>query len=234
MNKILVGVFWLVGAAAPAAAQEFPPRAQIIVEQLAAQHQDLAHGDDDQRRALTKLIIEQIVYELPAQGWGWKDAGGGRPPSKDAIAHQVGDRLYACDWQSGTTREPNRPITCEDISGQHFIPIAGVNHFAAAPIADRPIGPPPVLDLGAVDDALAALHAEFDRYRQDQHDQAERIFANLTAQLQALGAIAADTKQSLEAHRAEARKVKGFFETWIVERLGPVVGGFVTAWMAKH
>lgn len=51
-------------------------------------------------------------------------------------------------------------------------------------------------------------------------DQNERIFFNLTTQIQTMA-------QSLEAHRAEARAVKSFVQRWLVERLLPIAGGIL-------
>jgi hypothetical protein len=35
------------------------------------------------------------------------------------------------------------------------------------------------------------------------------------------------TRQSLEAHRAESRAMRDFVMRWIVQRVGPVVGGIL-------
>lgn len=149
--------------ASPAVAQDFPSRAQDIVVTLYQQHKDLASGDDDQRRSLTKLMAEQIRFELGPE-WGTKSAGTGRPQSKDSIARLTNGHLFGCDWQNGGTKEPFGTISCPELPGQIFIPVDPVNHLTQAPpvVALPPpvvVGPPP---LSGVDFAaeFARLHAE--------------------------------------------------------------------------
>ena len=168
---VLVCVF----VAAPALAQPVPDRVQIIVETLHARHPQLALGGDDDRRQLTRTIIEQVVWEFPADGWGWKSADPTRPPSKDALARRTPD-LIGCDWQHGETRQPNRPVTCHPIPGQVFIPVAGINHLGSSP----PTPPPPIPPIPpAVDDVLALLR----QTRGEDGAQQERIYADLKASI---------------------------------------------------
>lgn len=107
----------------------FPDRAFGICMALFHRFPDLARGDDDQRRALTRKIAEQTCFEL-GNHWGTKRADPTRPPSKDAIAYLDGTTLYSFDWQNGATREPNPPGEMENITGQVFIPVDPINHLS--------------------------------------------------------------------------------------------------------
>lgn len=156
MNTHTLVLLSLLLFASPAFAQtEFPSRAQDLVVTLYQSHQELARGDDDQRRSLTKLMAEQIRYELGPE-WGTKSAGVGRPQSKDSIARLTNGRLYGCDWQNGGSREPFGTIGCPEIPGQIFIPVDPINHLAAPPVVVLP-PVPPATDLSA--QILAELRA---------------------------------------------------------------------------
>lgn len=148
---------------------------------------DLAEGDDDARRALTRLIAEQVAFELGPQ-WGTKRADPGRPPSKDAVAYQlvavrdgqvVGTTgLLAWDWQNGTTREVNPAGEMQDITGQVFIPVAPTNHLGesgAPPEVPPPVTPPEDV-LGQI---LARLSAA-EKALADIKDVAEENAANIS------------------------------------------------------
>jgi hypothetical protein len=130
-----------------------PPRLTAIVKTFWALHPELANGSEDQRRALTRMMIEQIVFEFPTDGYGGKSADPSRPFGKDSIALLRPDgRLFACDWQNGTTRLPHADLNFEDITGQNFIHVPGVNH-----LGDTRMDPlPPPRDLQAAIDALSS------------------------------------------------------------------------------
>lgn len=143
-----------------AEAQEFPARAQEIVQALYERNLVLAERqpgeseeqDQEQRRALTRKIIEQIVFEFPNEGWGGKSGDPGRPFSKDSIARcfeadlarcqgwNTTGRMFSWDWQDGTSRRPAVPPMRHDITGQNFIPVAGVDHLGTN---GPPVPPPP-------------------------------------------------------------------------------------------
>lgn len=110
-----------------------PDHIFALVKALHAKHPDLALGDDEARRSLQKKIVETAVARHPQEGWGWKRAGDGRPPSKDAIANNrmTPGRLLAWDCFDGSTRAPVQREAM-DIDGQVFIEIAGVDHLGAA------------------------------------------------------------------------------------------------------
>ena len=141
----LVALFCLW--ALPAAAQpRMPVRGIEIIDALYSRFTALAHSnDDDDRRQLTRTIIEQFVCEFPDDGYGGKSASTTRPFSKDAIAKLEGGRLYIWDWQNGTTRRRlvQAGQRAEDVTGQNFIPVGcqdwlGVGNPTPAPT------PPPV------------------------------------------------------------------------------------------
>lgn len=104
-----------------------------IVEALYGLNIDLARGDDDQRRQLTRKIAEQIRFEFGPR-WGTKSTTPSHPQSKDAIAfdNQNGT-IDVWDWQNGTTREPQIDAGDEpDFTNltQHFIAVSPINHLA--------------------------------------------------------------------------------------------------------
>jgi hypothetical protein len=115
---------------------KLPARVGEICEALYERNQGLAHSaDDNDRRRLTRMIVEQIVVELPNQSFGCKARSGELAQeyqSKDVIAQRQPDgRLFAWDWQSGTTRRWQDPDH-QDITGQFFIEVAPLNHLGVA------------------------------------------------------------------------------------------------------
>ena len=158
MVGALVALILLISA--PAVAQTAPPlpaRVTTIVQQLHARNLDLAHGDDEARRALTRKIVEQIVFEFPADGYGWKSADEGRPPSKDCFARQVGNALWCWDWQDGATRAPFERFQANLITGQHFIAITGVDHLGGTAPNVPPTTLPPMSDTQTIAELRARL-----------------------------------------------------------------------------
>jgi hypothetical protein len=112
---------------------------------LYEQNKTLAHGNDEQRRILTRMICEQARFELGV-GYGTKSATPNRPPSKDSITFRdvAATKLHNWDWQSGTTRKPQIKVgqESEDVSKQHFIEVLPIDHLG---ITDpNPIPNPPV------------------------------------------------------------------------------------------
>jgi len=137
-----LGIGIVTICASPAVAQEFPSRAQDIVVTLYQQHKDLAAGDDDQRRSLTKLMAEQIRFELGPE-WGTKSAGTG-PPAVEGFDRAADERapVSAATGRTAASREPFGTIGCPEIPGQIFIPVDPVNHLTQAPPV---VAPPPVV-----------------------------------------------------------------------------------------
>jgi hypothetical protein len=122
-----------------------PEAVQQTIRAMWPKVEHLHAGSDNDRRTGTRLIIEQIVFSHPGQGYGWKASSPNNPPSKDAMARQVDGRLYYVDLIDGTTRQlANLDGEMEDITGQHFIDVAGVNHLGAAPVpVPQPTGKHP-------------------------------------------------------------------------------------------
>ena len=115
---------------------------------------------EDRCRAWTKGLAEQIVFSTSDRSWGCKNAGGGRPQSKDSIAHQVGGTLFGFDMLFGVgTGSPSLvpSPSGEDISGQVFMPVEPVNHVGGPPPATGPAVTTATGDLGA---RVAALEAK--------------------------------------------------------------------------
>jgi len=113
-----------------------------LVKALHAKNLALALGDEDARRALQKKIVETAVARHPSEGWGWKKAGEGRPPSKDAIANNklMPSHLICWDCFSGTTREPVQSESLQ-IDDQVFIEVTGVDHLIGQLIVDADVTP---------------------------------------------------------------------------------------------
>lgn len=145
-----------------------PARAAAIIQQLWLLNVDLSNGDDDQRRALSKKIGEQVAFELGPQ-WGLKARWEGAPQSKDALAYNpTATRGMAVidvwDWQNGATRQvqvsAGSPPTYPAITAW-FTVVTPVNHLGT-PTPDLPPPPPvvtPVLDhvLTEIDQRLLLI-----------------------------------------------------------------------------
>jgi hypothetical protein len=166
---------------------------------------------DDDRRKSARIFAEQMAFTVGPE-WGTKNAGGGRPPSKDAIAKVVGSTLCGWDIVNGTTRE----LTFghgEPLPGQEFINVTPTNHLGTAP----PPPPPPSncdalkAEVSALRGQLAtcsdernhaqrelsAARATVERLEQ-HHDELSAINTTLSAQNDALKAELADFKAQPE------------------------------------
>lgn len=185
-------------------------------------HQGLASGSDDDRRALTRKMAEQLATLDPR--WGTKSADPGRPPSKDAVAYPVGDRLFAWDTINGSTRQVS--VTAgqegEDITGQTFIPVTPTNHLGTAPVPQTP--PVVTFDLGPLVDKVEDIDARVTSIAQrvdEMHvglmQQAERIYADLKA------SIAAAAPAPVPAPPSPS----GVNSSEIVSALGELIGGLI-------
>lgn len=126
-----------------------PDHIFAIITALHAANLALAKGDDEARRVLQQKIAETAAARHPGEGWGWKKAGEGRPPSKDAIANNklMPGHLLAWDCFNGATRSPVQGDS-EIVDDQVFIAVQPVDHLAGLPAspvvlkAPHP-GPPP-------------------------------------------------------------------------------------------
>lgn len=125
----------------------FAPRVQEIVNRFSAQFPDLRTSkNDDDRRALTQKIAEQVAFELGPR-WGQKRADPGRPISKDTLAFKGDDQLHGWDLFNGSTREANQfpdEINPAEMREQVFVPVTPTNHFSVEtpPIVELPPTPP--------------------------------------------------------------------------------------------
>ncbi len=194
MRTLLVAVMLLTPSAL--AAQTCPPfteRAAQVIDLLVPRYPGGAPGGtEDQRRDLTRAILEQLVFESPGEGWTWKSADRNRPPSKDALSRLVDGRLCNWDWQDGArrTRQVQVGQIGEDITGQNPIPVAGVQHLAVGAPPTTPGAPPAQgVDLSGVLRRLDALLEDLGVPPGDSlHGQAERMFAERLAQFAQINA----------------------------------------------
>jgi hypothetical protein len=160
MRRLIVITLALLALAAPAVAQ--PPRFGEVAQALYANAHLTATSSDDDKRAVTIQLAEQLAFEFPNQGWGAKTAGNGRPISKDCVAKvdQVNGTAIVkgvCyDWIKGGGGVQLPPLA-NDVAGQVFVPVAAVNHLAVS-------APPPALPATAgvtqaqLDAAISELH----------------------------------------------------------------------------
>jgi hypothetical protein len=96
----------------------FTSEEKALLDQMAVKYADLRTGDDDARREFTKMNAQTLKARF-GKGWGNKNAGGGRPQSKDALARWVfedgseapeGQGLVVfADTINGATREMMYP-----------------------------------------------------------------------------------------------------------------------------
>lgn len=147
-----------------------PDHIFVIIKALHAQNLTLAQGDDEARRSLQRKIVETVVARFSDEGWGWKRAAEGRPPSKDSIANRrlAPGHLLAWDCFNGATRDPARGEAAT-IDDQIFIELEGFDHLEGQAVDDddddggddEPAAPPqprPVLpDRGEFLSALTWL-----------------------------------------------------------------------------
>jgi hypothetical protein len=143
----------------------FPPGALAILQALYDKYRPLAFGSEDDRRALTTLMVETLAARIDPR-FGCKKAGAGNPPSKDSLAYDLLDGTFAAwDWQNGATRalqiRDGQPPTYARIGPpQVFLPVVPTDHLGP-PIVIGPTptdGPPPVDPPPPADPlALAAL-----------------------------------------------------------------------------
>jgi hypothetical protein len=148
---------------------------------------------EDRCRAWTRSLAQQIVFSTNDRSWGCKNAGGGRPQSKDALAHQVGGNLFGFDLLFGVgTGSPSLvpSPSGEDITGQVFMPVDPVDHLGGAP-APGPAVAAPTGDLAPRVAALeAAVKAADSKIQDALRTAAEAVAAAQDAVRQAQAALA--------------------------------------------
>jgi len=97
-----------------------------------------SEAKDEQARQYVAKFAAQCAFSIGPQ-WGAKNAGGGRPLSKDVVACQEGGRLYGFDMFSGlgenvTTVNPSP--SAQDITGQTFVPVAPQDYVGGGVTVD--------------------------------------------------------------------------------------------------
>jgi hypothetical protein len=107
--------------------------------------------------APTREVAEQFAFSFPGESWGQKAATPDRPLSGDVIARRYDDgRLVGF-----RVVPPSAHPMQFDLAGQHFVPVARVDHLGmgtAPPVPPVEPGPsPPSADLQPLLDAIAAL-----------------------------------------------------------------------------
>ena len=152
---------------------------------------------EERCRAWTRSLAQQIVFSTNDRSWGCKNAGGGRPQSKDALAHQVGGNLFGFDLLFGVgTGSPSLvpSPSGEDITGQVFMPVDPVDHLGGVPASGPASGPavaPPTGDLaGRVATLEAAVKAADSKLQDALRTATEAVTTAQDAVRQAQAAMA--------------------------------------------
>jgi hypothetical protein len=140
-------VFCSLLGGSPLWAQTWPPRVQVILDELARQHpswvaDDTGGPENTPRYRLNKMVAEQVVCDLGPQ-YGLKRAGPGRPISSEVIAFNNGSVFIGWEWENTHDGRWEQFPQATDLLGQIFVPVACVHHLADAP-------PPPVPTPGPV------------------------------------------------------------------------------------
>jgi hypothetical protein len=147
-------------------------------------------------------LAEQIRFETNDPRWGTKNAGGGRPPSKDSITFN-GDRLINYDMLGGVgTGRPTLVGTPagEDITGQSFMPVHPADHLGGG-VPSTPTTPTPTPTPAPTPQDLSALLARLDvleaSLRAEMRAQTDREVAKLDELKVALIKSVAEFKNAL-------------------------------------
>lgn len=141
--------------ATPVWAQSLTEAQCNVVKAIDAKFPTLNKGSDDQRREYALKVAQQFAFSFPAEGWGSKDAGGGRPQTKDVVARLRNGVLDGWELVAGATRS----VKCNDhitLDGQHFIQVDPHDWLGAG---ETP--PPPPGDFvtkAQLDAAIVELH----------------------------------------------------------------------------
>jgi hypothetical protein len=141
-----------------------PANIQKILIAMYEKYGFMNYQGDDQRRAWTRMVCEQLVYTFGVgSGWGHKASAEGNPPSKDAIAQeQKNGVLYGWDIIQGGSLTLIPEGIFHDITGQHFIRVNPVDHLGQpAPSPNPPTEP---VECGCKDEL------EWQRSLRELHD----------------------------------------------------------------
>jgi hypothetical protein len=117
-----------------------PSKAVEVVNKMYEMNQNLAHGSEEQRRQLTKMIAEQLCFNLSSD-WGTKSRDTTAPQSKDSIAFRINEfTMDVWDWQNGTTLKPQliagQPPTYPSLTGHHFIQVNPIDHIGGGTVPE--------------------------------------------------------------------------------------------------
>lgn len=254
---LLIATLLVVPTPSWAQCPAFPARGVQVIDAFLsdAANQPLVWGDDDKRRIFTKMVIEQLVWDFPSEGWTWKSADPGRPPSKDSISRIYGGRLCNWDWQNGATRE--RVVKAGDIgmdiTGQTAIPVIGVNRMVSTPVPVPPVTPTPVPNpvdpvygpreqmledrvVVRVGNLTAEIIATMNRMfgcRDDGKDQWGEPCATAQDNAQAIRGVAVKVdgvSAQVKAHAEKTNALLSFFSK--PETITAVITTVLTAWLA--
>lgn len=149
--------------ATPVWAQSLTDAQCAAAKAIDAKFPTLNKGSDDQRREYALKVAQQFAFSFPAEGWGSKDAGGGRPQTKDVVARLRNGVLDGWELVDGATRS----VKCNDhitLDGQHFIQVDPHDWLGAG---ETP--PPPPGDFVTrqqFETALSALEARIAKLEQ--------------------------------------------------------------------
>ncbi len=147
---------------------DFPARGRSIIQNLYEANRALAAGSENQQRLLTRLIAEQMAFEL-GPAWGCKAASPTRPQGPSELAY-LEPPLWIWRWSDGDghiTGTMGAPLPTpllmplEQSAGQTFLSVDPIDHLqvSATRPPNRPSEPPPApaVDLMPILDRLAAL-----------------------------------------------------------------------------
>lgn len=170
-----------------------------IIWELYRRDLDLAKGNDDQRRQLTRKIAEQINFEFGPR-WGTKSTTVNHPPSKDAIVYKNDNgTVDIWDWQNGDSRQPqvHEGKAADYKNMDHFfLKVDAVNHLGSVvvnPPVVPPTGPPstnppsnPPVDESDIKKILLAL------------ENAKENLADVRVQMSAIQGLVGEMKYMLD------------------------------------
>jgi len=119
-------------------------------------------GDEHGAREFMRLLIGQVAFSFPDQGWCWKKSSPTAPPSKDCLARQEGGRLEGWDILVGAGAQGPRVLSespaYHDLAGQHHVEVEARDVLGAPPVHDAPEPADPAL-RPEIAQAVAALRS---------------------------------------------------------------------------
>lgn len=121
----------------------FPQGGRAILDQMYEQYKDLANGNDDQRRKLTRMIASTFAAKYNDTNWGTKSTTPNHPQSKDSLVYKLPNgNLDIFDWQSGNSRQPilndGQGPTFANVN-HHFIEVEPFDWLSLDELIDNPV-----------------------------------------------------------------------------------------------